>query len=334
MRLLMVGAGNITQSEHLPNWRQIPGVEVVGLVDQRPLVAQAVGEAYGLAWFDDFGQACDRLAVDVVHIATNLASHLPLALQAIQAGYHVLIEKPLAERSDQAQSMIAAAQAARVVLAVGYQKQTDADVAYLTELIRSGRLGALLGLHSVFRISQPPLYRRLTDQPRLPFLPNQSTAEDDLHQRLLDQSIHHLNLFNTWLPQGLRVVSVCRGGPLWALTAQSGDGQVAPTHLNAAQAGHGEEFWAYFEGGSVHVQIWSPHFPATCGRVEVMESGGDRLYQPLVPRRNPYLAMVERFIAQVRAEQPWLEDASRAVDDLALVAQIEAWWRSASAVAQ
>jgi predicted dehydrogenase len=340
LNVAIAGAGNITQSEHLPNWLRMPYTRLAGIADPRVALARQVGQAYGVDWFESLDQllAAQSSPVDIVHIASGPATHLELIQQAAAAGAHVQVEKPLAESAEVAAQAIEVVRQAGVVLGVGYQKQADADLDYVEDLVRTGQMGELMGLHSVFRISQPPLYRQVASFERTPFLAADDRAEAheareardriphgrDLHLRLLDQSIHHLNVFNRWLGEPIEVAAVVRGGPLWSITGRSG--QTAVSHINAAASGHGEEFWAYFEKASVHVTIWSPHFPSTLGTVEVFPSGEDRTYRPFTAKRNPYLLMLERFVRQVEGHEPWEASALTAVEDLRLVQRIERAW--------
>jgi predicted dehydrogenase len=81
--------------------------------------------------------------VDAVVIATPPSTHAPLALEAIAAGRHVLIEKPLATSATDARRIIAAAKSAGVVLMVGHTFEHNAAVWKLRELVRSQALGEL-----------------------------------------------------------------------------------------------------------------------------------------------------------------------------------------------
>lgn len=332
LRVAIVGCGYITQAEHLPNWRQLPGVEMIGVVDQRPDVAREVGEAYGIPWYPSLDELIRDQHPDVVHIATSLLSHVPLVLEAATAHAHVLVEKPFANTAEDGARALATAAAENVVLMVGCQKEADANVTFVEDRIKDGRFGRLLGVHSVFRISQQPLYRAIGDHPRMPFLPGREDDVDDLHTRMLDQSIHHFNVFDRWLPGGLTVDAVTHAGALWAIAGHSSGG-VAVSHFNAAASGHGEEFWAYFEGASIHIQAWSPHFPATKGAVEVFEREGRSIYQPIVPLRNPYLAMLELFLQRITGQVPWRSSVQTAIEDLRTVEAVKAVWRSRPKVA-
>jgi len=79
--------------------------------------------------------------VDALVIATPPSSHTPLALKAIAAGKHVLIEKPMAITTNAARALIEAAEAAGVVLMPGHTFEHNAAVHKLRDLIRSGHLG-------------------------------------------------------------------------------------------------------------------------------------------------------------------------------------------------
>jgi predicted dehydrogenase len=79
--------------------------------------------------------------VDAVIVATPPSTHMPLALEAIGAGRHVLVEKPLAVSSADARALVGAAAQARVTLAVGHTFEYNPAVRKLRELVRSGQLG-------------------------------------------------------------------------------------------------------------------------------------------------------------------------------------------------
>jgi predicted dehydrogenase len=84
--------------------------------------------------------------VDAVVIATPPASHAPLALKAIAAGKHVLVEKPMATTTDAARTLVEAAAAAGVVLMPGHTFEHNAAVHKLRDLVRGGHLGRLFYL--------------------------------------------------------------------------------------------------------------------------------------------------------------------------------------------
>lgn len=145
IRVGVVGVG-YWGSRHVRVLRSTTGVGTVIGVDQR--FAQ-IGDGrkepeHGIAAYADIDDALSH--VDAVIIATPPSSHAPLALKAIAAGKHVLIEKPMATTTDAARTLIEAAEAAGVVLMPGHTFEHNAAVHKLHDLVRGGHLGRLFYL--------------------------------------------------------------------------------------------------------------------------------------------------------------------------------------------
>jgi predicted dehydrogenase len=124
-----------------------PGVSNVVAIDARlPLLS---GMAHLLAVGRGYMSLQDALPhIDAVVIATPPATHVPLGLQAIRAGKHVLIEKPLATTAAGAQELIDAAKDAGVTLMVGHTFEYHGAVWMLRELVQTQQLGDLFYLDS------------------------------------------------------------------------------------------------------------------------------------------------------------------------------------------
>lgn len=126
--------------------RSTTGVATVIGVDQR---FAEIGDGrrepeHGISAYADIDDALP--CVDAVVIATPPASHAPLALKAIMAGKHVLIEKPMATTVGAAQTLVDAAASAGVVLMPGHTFEHNAAVHKLRDLVHEGDLGRLFYL--------------------------------------------------------------------------------------------------------------------------------------------------------------------------------------------
>jgi predicted dehydrogenase len=145
IRIGVVGVG-YWGSRHVRVLRSTTGVAAVVGVDSRFTRIDAGDHevSNGLVAYADIDEALPH--VDAVIIATPPATHAPLGLKAIAAGKHVLIEKPLATTTEDAWSVVEAAQAAGVVLMPGHTFEHNAAVHKLRELIRRGELGRLFYL--------------------------------------------------------------------------------------------------------------------------------------------------------------------------------------------
>lgn len=145
IRVGVVGVG-YWGSRHVRVLRSTTGVSTVIGVDQR--YAQ-IGDGrqeseHGIATYADFEDALTH--VDAVVIATPPRSHAHLALKAIAAGKHVLVEKPMATATNAARALVEAAEAAGVVLMPGHTFEHNAAVHKLRDLLRGGHLGRLFYL--------------------------------------------------------------------------------------------------------------------------------------------------------------------------------------------
>ena len=145
IRVGVVGVG-YWGSRHVRVLRSTTGVAAVIGVDQR---FASIGDGRqepedGITAYADIDDALPD--VDAVVIATPPASHAPLALKAIAAGKHVLVEKPMATTTNAARMLVEAAAAAGVVLMPGHTFEHNAAVHKLRDLVRGGHLGRLFYL--------------------------------------------------------------------------------------------------------------------------------------------------------------------------------------------
>ncbi len=145
IRVGVVGVG-YWGSRHVRVLRSTTGVAAVVGVDQRFTRIDGGDHEvdHGMAAYADIEEALPH--VDAVIIATPPATHAPLGLKAIAAGKHVLIEKPLATTTQDACSLVEAADAAGVVLMPGHTFEHNAAVHKLRDLVRGGQLGRLFYL--------------------------------------------------------------------------------------------------------------------------------------------------------------------------------------------
>jgi predicted dehydrogenase len=120
LRVLVVGCGNMGAS-HATAYHTLDGFELVGLVStgqsKHVLNAQLGG---GYAIFEDYAEALQRTLPDAVCISTYPDTHEEFAVQALEAGCHVFLEKPLATTLAGAERVVAAARQAGKQVLVGY----------------------------------------------------------------------------------------------------------------------------------------------------------------------------------------------------------------------
>jgi len=121
LRLALVGCGIIAETHHAPQLHTLPAFELVAAIDVDARRRAAVASKFGIAQhYDDLETALKHTAIDAVAILTPPATHVALALTAINAGKHVFIEKPLALTLEDCERLIAARDAMRVRAMVGF----------------------------------------------------------------------------------------------------------------------------------------------------------------------------------------------------------------------
>jgi predicted dehydrogenase len=97
VRVGVLGAGRWAERAHLPGWTRDPRAEVVAVCDVDRGLAEAAGKQFGAAMVsDDYREVVARDDIDVVDVCTPSHTHFELSMAALEAGKHVLCEKPVA----------------------------------------------------------------------------------------------------------------------------------------------------------------------------------------------------------------------------------------------
>ena len=96
LRIAIVGCGRVTQ-EHIASMLKIKDVELVAVCDINEDLARRVARRFNISrYFTDSNKMLVEEVVDVLDICTPPEGHATLAIQAMETGHHVLVEKPLA----------------------------------------------------------------------------------------------------------------------------------------------------------------------------------------------------------------------------------------------
>lgn len=141
LRVGVVGCG-YWGSKHIRVLHSLESVDTIAVIDPNPDRAVQLSRNYpALEAYKDLDEALPH--VDAVIIATPPSTHKPMALKAIAAGRHVMVEKPLATTSADAREMIEAAKAKGVVLMVGHTFEYHSAVWQLREMVQKKELGDL-----------------------------------------------------------------------------------------------------------------------------------------------------------------------------------------------
>lgn len=156
IRWALVGSGGIAKRT-LGDLRLCADAEVVAVCSRSTERAQAFAKAHGLPLaFGDFTQLCASDAVDALYIGTPHSTHFALASQALRARKHVLCEKPLTMRADEARELGRLAQEHGVFLMEAMWMKFSPAMRRAVELVEAGTLGELRLLQAGLGYPVPP----------------------------------------------------------------------------------------------------------------------------------------------------------------------------------
>ena len=141
LKAAIIGAGYIAR-EHLDALRSLRDVRIAGICDLSPTLAEAAAEEFGAeTHWTDHRRMLAEVQPDVLHVTTPPKSHVPLALDGIAAGAHVLIEKPIATDAAELERLLSAARERGRVIVEDYNYLFNPPVQRILALIESGDFG-------------------------------------------------------------------------------------------------------------------------------------------------------------------------------------------------
>jgi len=132
---------------HANAWRETPGLEFVGVCDQNPERLQAATDEMGeCATFTDVEDLIAAGIADAAAVLTPHNAHEPLAVRLLEAGLHVVVEKPMAITVEECDRMIAAAEQSGRMLSVFHNRHWDPDIVTLKRIVEAGLIGEVFSI--------------------------------------------------------------------------------------------------------------------------------------------------------------------------------------------
>ncbi len=147
LRIGIIGCGGIANGKHLPALRtQSERCELVAFCDLVEERAVRAAREYGTPdarVFTDYRQMLDQVRTDVIHVCTPNRSHAEITVAALEAGNHVMCEKPMAKTAADARAMLEAAKRTGKKLTIGYQNRFVPQHIILKRACERGDLGEI-----------------------------------------------------------------------------------------------------------------------------------------------------------------------------------------------
>lgn len=162
LRAGLVGYGFAGQTFHAPVLSAVPGLELAAVASSQPHKVRA--DWPGVAVVPDVAALVARPDIDLVVVATPNARHHPVARAALEAGKHVVVDKPFTLDVAEARELELLSKRNNLVLSVYQNRRFDADFLTLKDLLASGELGRPVYLESHFDRFRPEVKARWREQ--------------------------------------------------------------------------------------------------------------------------------------------------------------------------
>lgn len=147
LKAAVIGVGSIGRN-HARVYRESPNADLVAVVDSHEATVQQVSNMRNVPGYTDIQRMLEEEQPDVVSVAVPTAEHLSAAKVALEAGVHVLVEKPIASTLEQARELINLADTKGLVLAVGHIERHNPAISELTKRVNDGALGTIFQLNA------------------------------------------------------------------------------------------------------------------------------------------------------------------------------------------
>lgn len=199
---------------------EVPEVELAGCVDRDPKAlerASASGVVAPGRCFGSLADAQEQADFDAVLVTTELISHVAVVRAALEAGKHVLVEKPFAPTLAEGEELVELAEKVGRTLMVSQNYRFFPAVRAVQEVVQSGELGQLVHVEIDFRRFSPP-------NPR-----TSHRARTWSQPLLLDMSVHHFDLLRAVVPGAPRAVFCRSWNPAWSGYAEPPEGTAVIT---------------------------------------------------------------------------------------------------------
>lgn len=188
-RVAVIGCGDISVV-HFAAITAMPGAELVAVCDTDPERLATASAAHAVPGYESHTDLLDAEQPDVVHVCTPHHTHASIAVDALERGVNVILEKPLAHTRDEGRRVVAAAGKSGAKIAICFQNRYNAPVQAAHHLLASGELGPVLGASATVMWHRTAEY--YTNRP---WRGQWSTGGGGL---LMNQAIHTLDLLQ-WL---------------------------------------------------------------------------------------------------------------------------------------
>jgi predicted dehydrogenase len=314
LRVGILGCGPIAQTAHFEACRKARNVELYSICDvAEDLLVKMAAMHEPQVTYRNYDDMLADPRVEAVIVATADQFHVPICRQALAAGKHVLVEKPMGVTVESCEDLCRQVDETGLVLQVGHNRRFDPGVVFAHRFIRE-ELGDIISLKAWYYDS----YRRYTmtdnllpivETSRRAKRPDGNPKADKQRYFMLTHGSHLVDMVRFL---GSEIISVRArlvekfGAYCWFADVELSDGSVGHLDLNIAVRGDFEEGFRIFgELGSVDARLHLPWFHKS-GHVECFSAKDGQYHRLLGEDAHTYKLQVEGFADAVLHDRPLL----------------------------
>ena len=146
----VIGCGAIGRRRHLPEYAAHENVEIVAVCDIVEERSNEMAELYGATAYVDYTELLKNEEIDAVSVCLPNAMHAPVTIDALNAGKHVLCEKPMATSRQEAEEMIQASIENNKKLMIAHNQRFVASHVKAKQILDSGEIGKVYSFRTTF----------------------------------------------------------------------------------------------------------------------------------------------------------------------------------------
>jgi predicted dehydrogenase len=341
VRIGMVGAGVMGQIAHLANYATLPRCRVVALAELRPGLRGKVAARYGIdRHYATHVEMLRDADIDAVVAITRAHHSAPVALDVLRAKRPVLTEKPMAATLDQAERLLAAANQANVLHAVGFMRRHDpgAELAkrLFDQAVASGELGRILLMRchcfggndyfipdSFIQPDEPRPEDVMADWPDAPDWLDRDLAP--AYRRFANIYVHDINLLRWFGGRTPAVTHVdYRKGGSGVVVLDFGNFPATLEFGEVTQPRWDEGLTIQFERGHIKLDLPPALMTDSFSAVECYRADTASLDRPPVPPIWAFRRQAEAYVDSVADGRPFVQPGADAIEDIRVLDRI---WR-------
>lgn len=332
IRVGMIGCGNIAQHAHIPALRRTAGMELAALADPFDDLAAKVAAHTGIApadTYSDYRSILERQDIDAVVVCALTPYHAQVSIEAMQAGKHVLVEKPMAVTADEARAMVKAQAATKKVLMVAFNHTYDLAGEYVKGMLEREEFGHLIHAEVFFYDDTDAwdagaLRASLTsDKPKEKWWPDDPKL--GLLHYIHNYDSHVINLMRYLLgePNEIEYCRWAAGRGMWAVLDYAGfKAFFKNVHTRQRRFEKGIEICG--QKRRAIIELAPPLERYTAGKVTVIDAETQTVTSPLLEFRWPFEREHEHFAACVREGKTPRTNGAFCVNDVAIAERMVA----------